>query len=92
MLKYFVAIYERGPAWVKNRPLREQPLSAHVDYLTTLHGDGCVIMGGPFADGGGGLVVFATDSSEAADEVLANDPAIETGILKAVLHEWDRIV
>ena len=67
MLKYFVAIYERGPAWVKNRPLREQPLSAHVDYLTTLHGDGCVIMGGPFAYGGGGLVVFATDSSEAAD-------------------------
>ena len=87
----FIGIYQPGPAWRKGKRLSEQPLSAHVEYLIGLYWDGVVAMGGPFA-GGGGLVVLEAEHVDAARAIIAADPAVETGVLAATVREWHRIV
>lgn len=92
MTKSFVAYYEPGPKWLKGKPLKDQPLKDHVDYLLALHDRGQMIMGGPWADGPGGLVVFAAENIGEVEEMLSSDPAIARGILIASVKEWSRIV
>ena len=57
MTDSYAAYYEPGPNWLKGKPLNDQPLKSHVDYLVSLHEQGKLSMGGPLADGSGGLVV-----------------------------------
>ena len=92
MVKSFVAHYEPGLSWLKGKPMKDQPLKAHVDYLLGLHDRGKLIMGGPLADGLGGLVIFAAESIEEVEEILSSDPAIVNGIFAATVKEWSRIV
>lgn len=92
MEKSFAAIYERGPNWIAGKPISQQPLSEHVAYLTGLHDQGVVTMGGPFADETGGLVILAVTDGEEAAGVIARDPAVQSGVLKAEVREWRRIV
>ncbi len=49
-------------------------------------------MGGPLADGSGGLVVFTAESQEEVEALLSSDPAIADGILAATVKKWARVV
>ena len=46
----------------------------HREKLAALHAEGRVVMAGPFVDESGALLVFAVESEEALDAVLADDP------------------
>ena len=52
--------------------------------------EGLLVLGGPFLDGGDrrGIFVFAVDSVEAAEQLTATDPAIQSGRLKAEYWSW----
>ncbi len=88
----FAALYERGPNWIEGRPLADQPLSAHLDHLLALHKDGRLTMGGPYGDETGGLVILTVDDMATAERLIADDPAIIAGTLKASVKVWNRIV
>lgn len=92
MSKGFAAIYERGCNWIPGKLITEQPLGDHVTYLTNLHKQNVVQMGGPFADGEGGLVILEASDIAEASRIIDDDPAIQSGILKAHVREWKRIV
>ena len=92
MTNTYIAYYEPGPKWLEDKPLKDQPLKAHVDYIVRLHGDGKVSMGGPFGDGSGGLVVFVADDIIEVNDLLSCDPAIAEGILVASVKRWARVV
>jgi len=77
---------------LEGKPLKDQPLKAHVDYLVLLHEQGKLSMGGPLADGSGGLVIFTTENQEEVEAMLSLDPAIVEGILAATVKKWSRIV
>ncbi|MFT5417342.1 MAG: hypothetical protein ACI915_003679 [Gammaproteobacteria bacterium] len=49
-------------------------------------------MGGPLADGSGGLVIFVAEDLEEVERMVLSDPAIEDGILIATVKKWSRIV
>lgn len=87
-----IALYEQGPNWLKGKPLKDQPLKSHLDYLLGLKESGKVLMDGPFADESGGLVVFAGDDIREVEALIANDPAVAGGILVASVKMWSRIV
>ena len=89
---HFALLYSPGPAWLSGKPLSEQPLAEHVEYLTRLHREGTVVMGGPFEDGSGGLVVADVQSPEEAQDVVAANPGVRSGILVASVKKWSRIV
>ena len=92
MGKLFAAIYEQGSNWIPGKPIQEQPLADHVNYLTGLHKKNVVSMGGPFADGGAGLVILEAADLVEASRLVDNDPAIRSGVLKARIRQWNRIV
>jgi uncharacterized protein YciI len=85
-------LYERGAHWLPGRPLSEQPLRPHVEYLLRLHETGQLIMGGPFADQSGGLVILSVTDTAEAERLIADDPAVVDGILKATIRAWNRVV
>ena len=88
----YVAIYSPGRAWQAGKTLKEQPLKEHVDYLLRLHRNGAVLMGGPLADGSGGMVVFSATDRAAAEKLVTDDPAVINEILQAEIKQWSRIV
>lgn len=92
MINWYAADYNPGPNWLDGKPLNDQPLDDHVEYLVGLHRNGKVIMGGPFGDGTGGLVVFAAFDILDIEDLVARDPAIVDGVLVATVKHWARIV
>lgn len=92
MTHSFAAYYGPGPKWSKGKALKDQPLKPHVDYLLSLHRSGKVEMGGPLADGSGGLVIFSAENADEVAAMLASDPAIIDEILVATVKQWSRIV
>ncbi len=92
MNKTFAVIYKLGRAWLQGKPVSEQPLKEHVDYLLGLHERGELLMGGPFSDSSGGLVLLEVDGIDKARRIVSEDPAIVEEILTAEVYEWERIV
>ena len=88
----YAAYYEPGPNWLAGKSLKEQQLRPHVEYLVSLHKQGKLSMGGPLADGSGGLAIFTVEDQEEAQNMVSSDPAIESGILVATVKKWSRIV
>ncbi len=91
MTDSYAVYYEPGPKWLKGKPLKDQPLKSHVDYLVSLHEQGKLSMGGPLTDGSGGLVIFTVENQEEVDTLLSLDPAIANGILVATVKKWARV-
>lgn len=92
MSKTFAVIYEPGPAWQWEKRMASQSLGGHVKYLLGLHEEDRLLMGGPFSDGSAGLVILQASGIEEANDLIAQDPAITSDVLKARIHEWERIV
>lgn len=88
MKKPFVIDYRRGPAWVAHRSVFEQPLQAHLDYMRSLQGQGTLLLGGPFLDDTGGLIVVQAEDAAQAEALMRADPAIRDGVMVAETHPW----
>jgi uncharacterized protein YciI len=88
----FVALYERGSAFVKGKEVPDQPhFRDHVEHL--LGRQERLIAGGPFRsrsdDKAVGLVVFqAIDAADAA-RWTSQDPAVVAGVFKVVVRQWN---
>ncbi len=86
---YFVVSHTPGPAWKAGLPFRQQPgIMEHVRYYQVLHDGGRVIMGGPFLDDSGGMMVLAVGSEDDARRMAGDDPAVRSGLLTVVVHPW----
>ncbi len=92
MKKCFVLLYRPGPNWLKGKPVSDQPLEDHLDYMLTLKSEGIVTMGGPFEDSSGGLGITEVADIKEAQELVKWDPAVRVGTLIAEVIEWRRIV
>ena len=85
----FALLYAPGPRWLPGRPIEEQDLGMHRDYMRQLYDLGRVLLGGPFLDhAGGGIAILRADSRQEANEVLAEDPAIVSTVLKGEVRRW----
>jgi uncharacterized protein len=82
-MKYFAAIL-RLLDQEKNVTLRPQ----HLAFLKEHESQGRIFARGPFADGGGGLVIYLAESLEAATELAEKDPYVSEGARRLELHEW----
>jgi uncharacterized protein YciI len=84
----FACIYMQGSNWQQGKPVTEQPLQEHTQYMLRLHAEGKVAMAGPLIDNAGGLNIFEVATQEEAQEILHNDPAIRDGICRGEIHPW----
>ena len=77
MKNTFVILWAPGPAWVLGKTVREQPYWAeHAAFMDPLFENGMVIMGGPFTDGTGSLVLVEAEEESEVRTLFANDPFV----------------
>lgn len=94
MSKSYVVTYRPGPAWVRGRPLADQPLAEHGRHVHAKFLASELVVAGPFTDDSGGIAVFRAASDEEARAFVESDPAVRAGVFVAELHPhfpvgWD---
>ena len=90
MKNTFIILCAPGPAWVAGKTVREQPYWAqHADFMDLLFANGTVILGGPFADATGSLVIVEAENEHEVADLFARDPFVVHGIFALDLRkQW----
>ncbi len=95
MRTYMFVLLERGPAWTSEKTPESQKLfEGHMANIKAMGRAGKLLIAGPFdddvnrADALAGIFIFDTTDEAEVKALLANDPAIAAGRLKASLHLW----
>jgi uncharacterized protein YciI len=84
----FAILYEPGPNWIKGEPFSKQDLMEHAQYMQKLLDNSKLMLGGPFTDNSGGMAIITVDNSDAAEDVMKNDPAVVKGVFTAKVRPW----
>jgi len=77
----FVIIGHDGP---QGAALRPKVRPAHLENLRPLVESGKLLIGGPFTDGSGSLMVVEMESEAAALEFASNDPYTKEGVFERI--------
>jgi uncharacterized protein YciI len=86
-------IYSQGINWKEDISLHDQPfIPEHAVYAQSLYDAGLALMGGPFADHSGGMILLQVESIEHAIEIAENDPAVKNGIFIYQVKSWNDIL
>ena len=90
MKNTFVILWGPGPAWVPGKTVREQPYwEQHATFMDRLFENGMVVLGGPFADATGSLVIVEAESEHEVADLFAHDPFAVHGIFALCsLKQW----
>lgn len=77
MKNTFMILWGHGPAWVSGKTVREQPYWAeHATFMDALFENGMVVLGGPFADGTGSLLIVEAENEHEVADLIARDPFV----------------
>lgn len=90
MKQYFFCLLTKGPHRDQDSATAALIQSGHMENIRRLADDGTLVVAGPFGDDGEwrGIFVFDVATKEEAERLVASDPAIKTGRLKAEIHPW----
>ena len=84
----YLVVYRPGPAWLTGKSVIEQPLKEHGKYMLSLYIKGSMRLAGPLTDNAGGAVLLAVSDEAEAKAIVANDPAVKSGIFVYEMHPW----
>lgn len=71
------------------RDRRAEFRDAHIAYIRDLYEQGNVLMGGPFADTTGGVIIFRSPDEAAAWQLVQEDPFVTESVIGDLrLREW----
>jgi uncharacterized protein YciI len=78
-----------GPTW-KSGPPEDQPdWHAHADFVDALIAEGKFVMGGPFSDFSGTLVLFEGVTADEVRTIMEDDPFVKNGVfLVDDVRDW----
>ena len=90
MKKTFATFFSPGLAWIAGKTSRQQPYwTEHAAFMDKLFEDGTVILGGPYADYTGFLVIVEALNEEEVYELFGEDPFVVNEIVRiSSIHEW----
>jgi uncharacterized protein YciI len=66
----------------------EQPLKEHGKYMLSLYIKGSMKLAGPLTDNAGGAVLLEVSNDAEAKAIVANDPAVKSGVFVYEMHPW----
>ena len=84
----YLVIYRPGPAWLEGKSVFEQPLKKHGKYMLNLYIKGSMKLAGPLTDNAGGAVLLVVGQESEAKAIVAEDPAVKSGIFLYEIHPW----
>jgi uncharacterized protein YciI len=86
---YYVLFHTPGPGWRPGVGFRDQPgVMDHVRYMSQFEANGVLVMGGPFLDDSGGMMVTRVKSMKDAADIANNDPTVKGGLLRVTVRPW----
>ena len=86
---YFVLTHAPGPQWDHAKAFRDQSgIGQHVGYWSGYADKGQIVLGGPFLDNSGGMMILDVPTSEAAHAMAEADPAVTSGLLAVTVKPW----
>jgi uncharacterized protein len=90
MKNTFMILWAPGPAWVSGKTVRQQPFWAeHATFMDRLFENGMVVLGGPFADASGSLVIVEAENEQEVADLIASDPFVVHDIFAlSSLKQW----
>lgn len=87
--QFYVITFEKGAAWVEGRRYEQQPaIDSHLEYWQALYYQEVLLMSGPWQDQSGGIFVVRASDPSAVDAIVARDPGVTKGIIKADIRQW----
>ena len=72
--------YAAGPSWESGPPEDQAEWDAHNDFVDDLIARGLFVMGGPFSDNSGSMVLFQGVGAEETRRLIENDPFVRNGV------------
>ena len=84
----YAIVYTPGPAWIAGRPASQQDLGAHRGYLQALRAARTLLQVAPSGDGTTWVAVVEAGGETEARGLLAADPAVAAGVVRAELRRW----
>jgi uncharacterized protein YciI len=85
----FLVIYRPGPGWLAGKSISEQPLKEHGTYMLSLYVQGWMKLAGSLTDNAGGAVVLEVTDESQAKAIVAEAPAVKSGIFICEMHPWE---
>ena len=88
MRKYILVILRTGPHRVPDGPARDEMFKGHFANIQRLASAGKLVLAGPFSEKSywRGMFVFAVDTREEAEQLVATDPVIKNEEMVAEFH------
>jgi len=88
MRKYVLVILKTGPHRVPDGAARDEMFKGHFANIKRLASAGKLAVAGPFAEKTGwrGMFVFAVETEQEAQQLVATDPVIKNGEMIAEYH------
>lgn len=89
-MKTFIVSRSPGSAWIVGTPTRQQPYwDEHAAFMDKVFADGYIILGGPYADSSGALLIVEAEDETVASHLFDDDPWTKQDILSAgTVKEW----
>jgi uncharacterized protein YciI len=86
---FFVFFHTPGPAWKSDVGFFDQAgIRDHVAYMGQFLAKGQLVMGGPFLDDSGGMMIMRAASMDEARARAEGDPTVKAGLLKVAVKPW----
>ncbi len=85
--------FRAGPTWTGGN-VREQPgWDEHAAFVDGLVERGTMVMGGPYSDDSGSLILLEGVDASEAERLLADDPFMRNGVfVLEAIRTWDIFV
>jgi uncharacterized protein YciI len=81
--------YRAGPSWDGGPPEEQPDWDAHAAFVDALVERGTFVMGGPFSDYTGSMVLFEGVDAEEVRRLVADDPFVQNGVFVLDdVREW----
>lgn len=90
MKRYVFMLLEQGENRTQDSISAANIQKGHMEHLDKLAAMGKLVMAGPFEKGGKyrGLLIFDTETTEEAEQLEQDDPAVKSGRLKMTTFYW----
>jgi uncharacterized protein YciI len=75
-----VVRFRAGPTWTSGAPDEQPGWDEHAAFVDELVARGTMVMGGPFADYSGSMIVLENMGEDEARELVARDPFVANGV------------
>jgi uncharacterized protein YciI len=91
MKKYILVILKTGTATVTEKAKRDSIFGGHMKNIQRLAAENKLVLAGPLGKNDKayeGIFVLNTENMKEAEQMLATDPAVNSGLLVSELYSW----